>query len=723
MEKRLDILERENQQAEAVNDKLLVELEKRDKAVEEAVAMIVTLEAKVDQLIRERSMVQQVDSKLFFDPRNHDAGFQTPCPQGFGPDIARMEDEAKTVNRMPSFVSDHSGLTENLRDVYLGARASTMHFPGLGGSSPDADNIQALGSPTLSVLSESSFASVYGRKNQTADEDDNRTLVLGAAESLSRNGVEASLPRRAKARSVSSSRTDCSRASSAGRYPSITDVITASPLQRLELLDTAHGNHLMRSTPVPEKCSTSSSMARQDDRSSLRRVLSDGAGGVRLQDHGLPPTPDTISSSTLPRLESSKDVMSRKFDRSQDGSHGVSLHSTEPDAVLQSSCGSPSGAEHGREFDSWAATDSRSTTGSIFKQDAAFSARPRSADESTISFGRRSRRWSSGAEGDEDNRSDAHSLQSSLDIWMREGVQPSIKKGRESPDLFSFPSSSHKRDWTVDALLGAGSMPSNSASRSSGFDYMRDLFSLRQGLFSDTAPPPPPNRRSSLHARTGSSEATSNSVGGQPDDLDGSSASTKRRSYQSRHDSVGVDGRDSMRTPVQRDQFEAPPHSSSDQKSKQYPPISGQQNGTARTGLNRLFRRSVGNTSAVQVLVQPTNKLNGPETAKNQPARASRLCAEEDDRSGATPPPISLNPRQARRSSMGLDGEPGGPAAQELDTSKAPAPAAAAVAAAVTADQEPIAAENSPAAPSGMGIRRKWLPGLSRAMNSKNKSG
>ncbi|QPG98423.1 hypothetical protein C2857_007594 [Epichloe festucae Fl1] len=735
LEERLDALESDRVRMEEVNDKLLIELEKRDKAVEEAVAMIINLETKVDQLFRERTMVQQIENEPFFCPRDYDVGYKTPVPQGPRLDVGKMDD-AKVVNRMPSFLSDNSEITKNLRNVYLDSKASVLSLPRVAGSSPEADNVQALGSPTLSVLSESSFVSVYGRKEKGADMDQNdtdvdETLVLDGTESSFTKSLAENPAPRGKARSMSSSRTTGSRTSSAGQYQSITDVIEGSPLQRLERLDMSYtsrrdprqrgqsqGRDFTKVQFVSHDRPAAQGPMRQDERDTLRKVLTDGPGGVRLHDHGLPPTPDTISSSTLRRLQGSSDTLSQQPDVHEEGSNGVSLNPASHGGKLQNSMtvALPQGGGQTGVV-SWA-SPSRSTIDSLFEHGDPLISRPRSADESTISYGR-----GQGWDSDDDDDDDTHSLQSSLDIWMREGA-PSRNKVQGSPDLFSFPSGGgHNGSWNPGAMYGQGSVSADSTQPPPGFDYMRDLFSLRQGLFANTAPPPP-NRRSSLHARTGSSETTSQATGHQ--DSEKGPTSAKRRSYHSRQNSVDLGRGDALRTPVQRDQFAPPPQPSSDHKQRNYPPISGHQHG-ARAGLNRLFRRSTSGAPAVPASSNNNNQTEAasPETAKNHdamglPSWASRSSAVEDDRTSATPPPITFNSRQTRRNTMGAEGESERPSTQDLHRSKTPGPATAA---AVAAAAEAAGTDEGPVAPSGTGTRRKWLPGFSRTSNSKNKTG
>ncbi|KAL2261495.1 hypothetical protein VTK26DRAFT_4049 [Humicola hyalothermophila] len=134
LEERLDALEREKKERDEVNDQLVQELEKRDKAIEEAVAMIVALEERVEQLLRERPMAHQVDSAEPSCPRVNPTAEPTPS-------TPVKQQETKNLDRVPSFISDRSEAP----------------------STPDTTTTGhlQLGSPALSILSDSSFGSIY----------------------------------------------------------------------------------------------------------------------------------------------------------------------------------------------------------------------------------------------------------------------------------------------------------------------------------------------------------------------------------------------------------------------------------------------------------------------------------------------------------------------------------------------------------------------------------
>ncbi|KAG6095168.1 hypothetical protein E4U30_002710 [Claviceps sp. LM220 group G6] len=761
LEARLDSLESDKARMEDVNDRLLIELEKRDKAVEEAVAMIINLETKVDRLLRERSMVQQMGNEKFLCAHDYNDGYLTPVTRSrAGSDSTRKkEGTAKAVNRMPSFVSEYSETTENLRNVYLNGKGSVLSLSRVADSSPGTENMRAMGSPTPSVLSESSFVSVYGRKGRVGmshdDTNMDETLVaIGPDAPFFRNPgaekVEQCSGRCGTARSISSSRTAGSRTSSAGHFQSITDVIGGSPLQRLERSVTAsyssrrdsghrraHGAQDNTTVqPASQDGQSGQGGTRQNKRNSLRKVLTDGSGSARLHDHGLPPTPDTMSSSTLRRLQGSDDSLLREW--------ALALRK---------------GAQAEAERESWASPGRSNMDSLSDKGGDASASRQRSAAHSTITTTNATtpshKNGQDGWDSDKENDSDTLSLHSSLDIWMREGALSPRAVERGSQDAYSLHSTgSRARRATGSIINGLESVSEDGThTPSPTLDCMRDLFSLRQGLFTNTAPPPP-NRRSSLLAGTGSSETASQPSASQASDCasisERGSSSTKHRSHRSRKNSADVGRREDSRTPVPRDQQATPPvasrpssqsQPSSDHKQRSHAPVPAQQHG-ARAGLNRLFRRSMGGASPAAPTKENTPEPDSPATIKDHhlqhhaamgvPSRASQSPVTEDDRSGATPPPISLNPRQARRNTVGAEGEAerlwGDDVHKRSKTSVTSGPSVAATAAAVALAQREAAAvaEESPSSGSGsgagVGTRRKWLVGFSRR-EGKSKGG
>ncbi|EPQ64373.1 BgtA-21138 [Blumeria graminis f. sp. tritici] len=139
----------EQAEYQEMNDILMVELERRDQAVDEAINLITSLEEQVELLRKENERLRNYPSSLE-DQNLH----------------------SRSIPRMPSFLSDQSGETEALRSLYtkrVGASESTLSKL----EEEEEEGIQEeMDSPRLSVLSrlsESSFISVYGDKNALND--------------------------------------------------------------------------------------------------------------------------------------------------------------------------------------------------------------------------------------------------------------------------------------------------------------------------------------------------------------------------------------------------------------------------------------------------------------------------------------------------------------------------------------------------------------------------
>ncbi|KAL6882333.1 hypothetical protein HDV57DRAFT_55838 [Trichoderma longibrachiatum] len=681
LETTIESLERDKRQTEEMNETLLDELEKRDKAVEEAVAMIVMLEAKVDQLVQERNMVMQVEQEGFFCPQDMDQKYLRPTLQVPSDDASRKSETFKSINRVPSFLSEKSENTENLRSVYLGVKGSALSLARVTEGAPDADNgpSNGPGSPTLSVLSESSFASVYGKKSQdsifpppldqplsldSADAD-LQTLSTGRRDASRKISPSGYPPRAASANHFVGG----SRSSLGARHSVSGAVDHVSPLQQIEKLGrsqsvlqegfrpvTSQGRDRRRSQPPP----------------TLRKVMTDGPGSVRLQDPNFPPTPDTISTSTLHRMRNSNDSLAKQDSRN-DRSSGV--YSDSDSQPLQVSFRNKPSHLRG-EAD-------KSSRGSAPMH------RHQRASSETVSQ-KKDNRWDS---TDSDEHSDARSHRSSLDIWMRESTNSN--GGAASSDLFSLPSTKKSQGIDNDA------------------DYIQELFSLRQSLVTNTAPPPP-DRRSSLHARTSS---TTSSVRNSPRTLTLTSTPEEHEysddySGHSRQQSEGVQMRSEVHTPAQSPSIPQHPHS---EKRGQYPPITG-----PRTALNRLFRRSLVPSSPSNIPASATEATFADATKANQgvslqPWLNSDIAGQLDDRAGATPPPIMLKPRHMRRNTIGVD------AAPAFIPSSTSAPVRLSDMVASGRDSPSArkqAVEPAPPAPSVIGTRRKWLPGFSRTGSS-----
>ena len=196
MEKQLEqvtALESENSELQDINEQLLEELEKRDRAVQEAVGIICDLEEKMEVLEEAMDFHKPPSLHSGGEPRVEKPSTlrkeeripQTPVQQASRPDLGRVPStrlvdiaspsKVKTPSRTPSFLtSDQGGSAGALRSLYLAGEGNgRLLFPTLtkrksglsketvppGSPEPGADGLD---SPRLSVLSEADFLSVYG---------------------------------------------------------------------------------------------------------------------------------------------------------------------------------------------------------------------------------------------------------------------------------------------------------------------------------------------------------------------------------------------------------------------------------------------------------------------------------------------------------------------------------------------------------------------------------
>lgn len=786
LDERVEKLESEKSEVERMNDRLIEELEKRDKAVEEAVAMIVVLEAKVEQLLREREMVRRVDANDYFYSRNDQS---TPAPGFSTPTMKSLElpgSDARTIARMPSFLSEHSENTENLRNVYLGVRGSVMSLPRMSEDAGDADRgeLNGIRSPSLSVLSESSFLSVYGREGGSSPPS-------GAANPTTPEvprdaGLSSHRQSNSKAKIVTPSNTRRPRGASNGsaKFQNINGILDlgGSPLQRLEKLertltamedasrptsrDIRPGAH---SSPSRGPKPTQHQRTKQEKREALQRVLTNAPMGRDMtHPNNLPPTPDTISTSTLRRYKNSNDTLPKEPDLSNERSY---LALSETTASQLSASG-----ERGADLLGVTNTTSQEASMTAFdgRRELPVSnshydnrgisdriQRPRSADETTISH-RRARRHSDWDTDDSaDDLDGADSMASGMDYWMRESLKPNCanilnplssvsqagnqQDGRVSPDLFSFPSTTN--GWATNAMFGSlsgngytaagGGIPSALAQT---LDALGESLSspyfdgLATPVLGGTGiPPPPPNRRSSLHARTGSSSAMASGMIASSPVRQSPGNGKLRKSPERRDRSNSVDVRPSSQGRAQMGFAQtraptAPPQNPMPvpdapqlalQKQRHYPPTASQQ--PRSRGLNSLFRRSIG--SSDQSTAAPSSAPPTQTTFKNAPppaastvspvfgapswGRRADLLAADDDRASATPPPIMRNRTLAARGSFdgGAPLEGGAP---------------------VGVIPDPVAPPGRPASPAaaradGGGGVRKWL-GLGRVSSLRNRA-
>lgn len=647
-----------------LQDDMIREMGQKDKALEEAVSLIVGLEARIEDLVRERDMVRLVEADGAY--RHSPSGKPAPQPTTIVTPkvksifVPRSTDDTppKTLGRMPSFLSERSHHTENLRNVVLKGRGSIMHMRKVSESSTaDPSDINRIASPSLSVLSESSFVSIYGIK----DGRDKAELQPPAdVISMDRSYADRSFT---TTKTKRESLTGGARLS--GPAFSINNIIdTNSPLQKLERLegrmatDDLTGQPVTnrgRDTTTPNPRSThpppQAKKTKQEKREALQRVLTNYPQHRDFSNpQAFPPTPDTVSSSTLRKqqnLSSSQDSLMK-----QGGTvSGDDLAPREPAYTASSTQQAPNA--------SFSKHRPLPLTG--FKQDPfsdlaqlahSLPPRPHSAAETTSTRNRaNSLRSDSDSDGGADARSELEN--DNFDYWMRESMKPNEYQTNvpqqaggappASPDLFSFPVDS--QGWEADAMFGAlkghGYLGSPvPALKRDPIDEITSSLQMQQAEVLDAAmngsAPPTPDRRSSLHARTGSTN-TMHRFGSKlwKSPVKGPVADTWAHE-RARSNSVDTTAQGSaLRMPPRQSEATAMG------KRSHYPPISGQASKGRSLGLNTFFKRSGSESFSV-----PSSATEGtfpiPTPAQLQSLPQSLSYAQGSGRS-TVPPPATMS--------------------------------------------------------------------------------
>ena len=219
---KLQELEADNQELQSINEDLLLELEKRDLAIQEAVGLICELEAKNEELqmtvvrmdfTQSSSASDSEHTKdvkaIMASPLSTISGMDrsrptSPTTAGTKTDLQLPSEhslsapdtlsppKAASAHRVPSFMRDTKKSTTVLRSMYSNdANASfvSLNRPASLFSGDDDDDCldrQITNSPRLSILSESGFSSIYGgRKDRISGETDDKGEL--AEPSLPRN--------------------------------------------------------------------------------------------------------------------------------------------------------------------------------------------------------------------------------------------------------------------------------------------------------------------------------------------------------------------------------------------------------------------------------------------------------------------------------------------------------------------------------------------------------
>jgi len=338
----MQTLEAENDELQEINGQLLQELEKRDQAVGEAVGLICELENKVERLeialVDTRPSTAQPDTDYLSTdaggtesasspPQTNQATPRTPDRKPSPPklqsrpsitpavssklmSLATLQ-TSRTPIRTPSFLNDKVSSASALRSLYLAEdNQSNVTFSFTSGPRPGSllskdDDAQGpgsdtytLNSPRLSVLSESSFLSVYGSpkgfdsENMKDELSEVKPIEEGFDESESRSSLKkqqrnARVDQWIQDRDTPSkaSRTTRPHAGLDGQYSSIGEVLQTRP----HLTD----EEIWRASPQKGLAEHSS---RKKHQRQVKVFESPSFGGPIFGTHVLPPTPDTLSA-------------------------------------------------------------------------------------------------------------------------------------------------------------------------------------------------------------------------------------------------------------------------------------------------------------------------------------------------------------------------------------------------------------------------------------------
>lgn len=715
LEQRNATLQRDQAELMELNENVWSELNKRDVALKEAISLIMGLEKRVGELLLEREMVRQVEADgTYRHTTNDESDLEEPAastPKAERFPGALYVDKDKVLDRMPSFLSERSEHTENLRNVILNNKSSIFNLRKVSQSSADPSELARITSPSLSVLSESSFTSVYGDKDKLFTSPQPHPL------DFSDDKME-DLPAPVKEPSwecqggSSASRTGNGTFKSSAAFPSplqslSTLVDMPSPLQQLEKLESRLASGQMRRPSIASRGSSNSikmspsarhSQAaaqiktKQEKREALRRVMTSTPTERDLAaSRNLPPTPDTVSTNTLRRYHNSNDTLSYDhrstpqtsiFDaRSKASSGQYSLASSVDgrggNASSQTSQPASTTAFTSRREEPLQQLNANRLA-NLSQYAHLLPPRPHSACETTSSRARADDRSSDSEDSDGGAEAYSDEEDSDFDYWMREGSKGddgnlgmpphSRKKGKPSTDLFSFPDGGWKTEAVFGEMEKSGlvSSPASGLKRESVDAPATTMAYSEEGTFQAPAPDEseggitPPTRRSSLHARTGSMSLSSNSMTPSAGKL--RKNPVRKVSFGKGPGRVRSNSIDSSVTsphlPAQQQgQAGALPTS----KRSQYPPIAGQPTRSrAFSGLNGLFRRGAAIEDQQQQPVEPTPRHAKPSGRMSVPPPPARPWAFrppdaiDDDLTSATPPPIQRNRAPPPISTLGI---------------------------------------------------------------------
>lgn len=343
-------LEADNEELQSINEELLLELEKRDVAIQEAVSLICELEAKNEEMQMAVVRMDFTQSPSTSDPEpakeingtmasplstisgmgpsgpshSTDIGLQTdlqaPSEHSLSAPDTLSPPKARSARRIPSFMRDLKKSTNVLRSMYSNdgnASFVSLARPGSLFSGEDDDDYvdrQMSNSPRLSILSESGFSSIYGghRDQIVGESEDQGEVVEPSLPEMLSNPPQRDIQRESRLHKWlderNMPRTPSPTATGNDKISSIGEVLSEVPnsSQDQDYGETISAGQYPREQRTPEK-----RQAKQD-RSPEKRYASTSFQGPIFGAAVLPPTPDTMSTATMDANSSTPSIITEK---------------------------------------------------------------------------------------------------------------------------------------------------------------------------------------------------------------------------------------------------------------------------------------------------------------------------------------------------------------------------------------------------------------------------
>ncbi|KAK8215374.1 hypothetical protein M8818_001995 [Zalaria obscura] len=361
---RAEMAEKTNREAVAIQEELVAELEKRDRAVEEAVGIICAHEATIEEM--RGKMVQLMEDlggdtgycgsevlELVQQPSSPPdlpstlastilpkTGLHVPerhCPPAAS---ALQSRRIGSLQRTPSFLLDKQPSTQALRAVFLAETRelqTVKSFNSLRSRIETDDGhdkgLDVLMSPRLSVLSESSFPSIYNRSprkgDDTKEEEPRQEFEMGREREVEEEErvIEGRYTREDSITRVNQWIESASPRSTPSKSQQLLKPLSPRLQHRSPLQQTDHQSHQSQSYhSVETALAPPASLHPQPNISAHRTGMQHQQQQQQQQPKTpleapqfasplMPPTPDTVSTRMLRRSRESIDKTSQ---RSQD---------------------------------------------------------------------------------------------------------------------------------------------------------------------------------------------------------------------------------------------------------------------------------------------------------------------------------------------------------------------------------------------------------------------